>query len=175
MHTTSATGQGHSDAANRSTGATCALFAGHVCPCPAAEAPAGPARRARRASPRPTPVLALALFCLPYRAPAQAPDKMDGPPLCAGLRAAPIALRRLLRLGGRARACGAVAPQPATWGGVASGAFERWSVGALERSNVRTLECLVYSAPSHAAPAPAASAWSLRPPRWLAPLRDAAQ
>ena len=99
MRTTSAAGQGHSDAANRSTGATRALFAGHACPCPAAEAPAGPARRARRASPRPTPVLALALFCLPYRAPAQAPDKMDGPPLCAGLRAATHRLRAIATLG----------------------------------------------------------------------------
>src|SRR5213592_4670877 len=80
MPTTSAVGRGHSDAANRSTGATHPLFAGHVCPRPTAEAPAGPARRARRASPRPTPVRALALFCLLYTAPAHAPDKMDGPP-----------------------------------------------------------------------------------------------
>jgi len=51
------------DAVNRSTGATRALFAGHVCPLPAVDAPAGPARRARRASPRSTPCVCGLLFC----------------------------------------------------------------------------------------------------------------
>ena len=44
---------------------------------------------------------------------------------CArGCARPPIAYGRSLRLGGRAWACGAVAPQPATWGGVASGAWQ---------------------------------------------------
>ncbi len=55
-------------------------------PLPDDGGPYGEARRARRASPRPTPVLAAALFCLPHAAPAHTPDKMDGPPLRAGLR-----------------------------------------------------------------------------------------
>lgn len=98
MPTTSAAGRGHSDAANRSSGATRALFAGTACPHPAAEAPAGPARRARRASPRSTPCSLRPYFVCPTGHRRHAPDKMDGPPLRTRLRTA-LAIRRPLRCG----------------------------------------------------------------------------
>jgi len=92
MLTTSAAGQGHSDAANRSTGATRALFAGPVSSTTTAEAPAGPARRARRASPRSTPCVCGLLFChAGHRPKATAAlahrGKRNAAPCRSGLRA----------------------------------------------------------------------------------------
>ena len=127
MRTTSVAGQGHSDAANRSAGATRALFAGRACPCPATEAPAGPARRARRASPRSTPRVCGLLFChAGHRLTATAAlahrGKRNAAPCRSGLRAVSPRLLATAEAGETVlglRCCGS---SPGSRGGVSSGA-----------------------------------------------------
>ena len=131
MLTTSAAGQGHSDAANRSTGATRPLFAVRPAPAPRPRPLRG--RRGAHAAPAhvPHPCALWPYFvcCKQHR--RRRLTKWTGLHCARGCARPPIARGRPLRLGGRARACGAVAPQPATWGGVASGA---WLSRTAERS-----------------------------------------
>ena len=172
MPTTSVAGQGHSDAANRSTGATRALFAGHVCPCPAAEAPAGPARRARRASPRSTLRVCGLLFChAGHRPKATAAlahrGKRNAAPCRSGLRAVSPRLLATAEAGETVlglRCCGS---SPGSRGGVSSGAWQH------ERhSDLQSLWCPVCRSDRQGALArragPSAFAWYVSlsaPPR----------
>ena len=141
MLTTSAAGQGHSDAANRSTGTTRALFAGYGCPCPAAEAPAGPARRTRRASPRSTPCVCGLLFChAGHRPKATAAlahrGKRNAAPCRSGLRAVSPRLLATAEAGETVLGLRCGGSSPGSRGGVSSGA------GQLERhSDLQSLWC----------------------------------
>jgi hypothetical protein len=167
MRTTSAAGQRHSDAANRSTGATRPLFAGHACPCPAAEAPAGPARRARRASPRSTPRVCGLLFChAGHRPKATAAlahrGKRNAAPCCSGLRAVSPRLLAIARAGKTVLGLRCSGSSPGSRGGVSSGAWQHEGHAVSKDGGVPFVGA-IDRAPSHAAPAPAASAWYVSP------------
>jgi hypothetical protein len=169
MPTTSTVGRGHCDAANRSTGATRPLFAVRPAPAPRSRPLRG--RRGVRAAPPhvPHPCALHRWFALPdgnrrtrltnqsgSTVRGAAPDHRspvgDRSAALAGLG---LAVRSLLSLR-RGEACRRARGR--LKGGAVSTGCGIPKLGAIDR------------APSHAAPAPAASAWYVCLPRRSAPL-----
>jgi hypothetical protein len=124
MLTTSVVRRGHSDAANRSTGSTLPVFAVRLAPAERPRPLRG--RRGVRAAPPhvPHPCSLCPYFVCRTRHRRTRLTKWTGRHCARGYARPSLAYGRPLRCDGRAWACGAVAPQPGTWGGVSSGAWQ---------------------------------------------------